>query len=616
MTDRVGQQLGNYRLIRLLGKGGFAEVYLGAHVYLKSPAAIKLLQTKVANEQDLQVFLKEAQTIARLVHPHIVRVLEFGLEGETPFLVMDYAPYGTLRQRHPKGTQLPLMTILPYVKHVAEALRYAHEEQFIHRDVKPENMLMGRQDAVLLSDFGIALVAQSSRYQSTQEVIGTVAYMSPEQIQGKPRPASDQYSLGIVVYEWLTGTRPFHGSFTELCTQHMFAPPPPLHEKNSTISTDVEAVVMKALAKDPKLRFAHVQDFATALEQAYQAAPPRPMALPSELPSPRQPLPPTDTGAAFRSSQIPGPPNGAPSSPPPTKTLSATPLAASFAASHPPNDENTPPVPKIRSISALANRRQGLHRSRIVLLLGLALFVLLGSLGLFTLLRTNQMTTGNAANAVATLVQAKYATATIQARVAATVTATTAYNHYVQATSGTPGLDDPLSDNSKGNRWYEGTFSFGTCFFQGAAYHAIAKAGYYSAACTGFVPLRDFAFQVQVAIVRGDGGGGIAFRLNANGAYLFEITPQGSYTLFKNDFHRNTFIPLLTGSSTAIIKGLNQFNLVAAVTQGDTIELFINHHYVGYVQDATYSEGYVGIWALAARNPVEVVLRNAKVWAL
>ncbi len=270
MADRVGQQLGNYRLSRLLGKGGFAEVYLGEHVYLKTPAAIKLLQTKLANEEDLQAFLKEAQTIAQLVHPHIVRVLDFGVDGETPFLVMDYATGGTLRQRHPRGTQLPLTTIVPYIKQVAEALQYAHEEKFIHRDVKPENMLVGRRDAVLLSDFGIALIAQSSRYQGTQEVIGTVAYMSPEQIQGKPRPASDQYSLAIIVYEWLSGDRPFHGSFTELCTQHMFAAPPSLREKEPTISPIVEQVVMLALAKDPHQRFLSVQAFANALEQASQ----------------------------------------------------------------------------------------------------------------------------------------------------------------------------------------------------------------------------------------------------------------------------------------------------------------------------------------------------------
>src|SRR5207249_6407271 len=123
--------------------------------------------------------------------------------------------------------------------------------KLIHRDVKPENMLVGRRNEILLSDFGIAVVTQSSRYQSTQDVTGTISYMAPEQIQGKPRPASDQYSLGIAVYEWLCGDRPFHGSFTELCTQHMFALPQPLSEKVSAISPDVEQVVLTALEKDP-----------------------------------------------------------------------------------------------------------------------------------------------------------------------------------------------------------------------------------------------------------------------------------------------------------------------------------------------------------------------------
>src|SRR5438046_9329354 len=104
MTNRLGQQLGNYRLTKLLGQGGFAEVYLGEHVYLKTPAAIKLLQTKVANQEDLEGFLKEAQIIAQLVHPHIVRVMDFGVDSDTPYLVMDYAPGGTLRQCHPRGT--------------------------------------------------------------------------------------------------------------------------------------------------------------------------------------------------------------------------------------------------------------------------------------------------------------------------------------------------------------------------------------------------------------------------------------------------------------------------------------------------------------------------------
>src|SRR5437016_2196778 len=111
MADRVGQQLGNYRLTRLLGKGGFAEVYLGEHVYLKSLAAIKAMHARLANE-DMEGFLSAARTVVHLTHPLIVRVLDLGVEGNTPFLVMDYAPNGTLRQRHPKGTVVPLATVV------------------------------------------------------------------------------------------------------------------------------------------------------------------------------------------------------------------------------------------------------------------------------------------------------------------------------------------------------------------------------------------------------------------------------------------------------------------------------------------------------------------------
>ena len=269
MTDYRGQLFGNYRLTRFLGEGGFATVYLGEHIHLHTHSAIKILTTKIVNE-DVEQFRHEAYLLAHLNHSNIVRVFDFGLDERErlPFLVMQYASHGTLRQRHPKGSIVPLEAVLSYVQQVAAALHYAHSNRIIHRDVKPENMLIGDQNEILLSDFGIALLAQTA--QKTQELIGTVSYMSPEQIQGKPQAASDQYSLGIVVYEWLSGTYPFRGSFLEVCTQHMMAPLPPLRQKVPTISPEVEQVVARALAKDPKERFSSIQAFATALTEAAQ----------------------------------------------------------------------------------------------------------------------------------------------------------------------------------------------------------------------------------------------------------------------------------------------------------------------------------------------------------
>jgi WD40 repeat protein len=269
MIDRIGQRWGNYRLLRLLGQGGFAQVYLGAHLRLETNAAIKILATNLSSDDQALLFA-EARTIARLEHPHIIRILDFDVENGVPFIVMSYAPNGNLRQRFPRGTRLPLHLICTYLKQLADALQYAHEARLIHRDIKPENMLLGAHNEILLSDFGVAIAARSSHAQTLQEIAGTVTYMAPEQIQGKPRPASDQYALGVIAYEWLTGQPPFRGHSAEVATQHMFAVPSPPHEQQPEISEQLEAVILKALAKDPHQRFSDVRAFAEAFEQASQ----------------------------------------------------------------------------------------------------------------------------------------------------------------------------------------------------------------------------------------------------------------------------------------------------------------------------------------------------------
>jgi serine/threonine protein kinase len=301
MGDRVGQRLGNYRVIRLLGKGGFGDVYLGEHIHLNTQVAIKVLQTRLVRS-NLEQFRVEAQTIARLVHPHIVRILDFGVEDDIPFLVMDYAPNGILRQRHPKGIPVPAKSVVAYVKQVAAALQYAHDRKLIHRDIKPENMLLGLNGDVLLSDFGLVLIAQSTGSRTTKEVAGTIPYMAPEQINGKPRPASDQYALGIVIYEWLSGERPFNGSFVEIATQHLMIPPAALYGRVADVSPAMEEVVFTALAKDPQQRYASVQALAIALEQACER---------TQAPLPVSPLPMTSSDQSSQPTYVVAPPGQA-----------------------------------------------------------------------------------------------------------------------------------------------------------------------------------------------------------------------------------------------------------------------------------------------------------------
>jgi serine/threonine protein kinase len=269
MPDRIGQQLANYRLISILGQGGFADVYLGEHIYLNTLAAIKVLQMRLTDEDKLS-FLEEARTIARLRHPSIVRILEYDVVEGIPFLIMEYAPNGTLRQCHPKGSVLPPASIVTYVRQVAAALQYAHDRKLIHRDVKPENMLLSYKNEVLLSDFGLAVIVQSSR-DRLQTVAGTVTYMAPEQLQGRACPASDQYALAAVVYEWLSGERLFSGSFIEVATQHILVPPPSLCSKLPELPAAIDHVIQKALAKIPEQRFTSVLEFAKAFEQVCQA---------------------------------------------------------------------------------------------------------------------------------------------------------------------------------------------------------------------------------------------------------------------------------------------------------------------------------------------------------
>ena len=279
MLDLSGTQFDNYRLLHPLGEGNFGQVYMGEKLNAQTAAfvAIKIFRMQLT-VKEVPDFLNEAR-VFRLKHPHIIPITDFGIERSTstPLLVMQYAPNGTLRQRYPKGTRVPLEKVISYIQQIADALYYAHEEEnLIHRDVKPENMLLGANDEVLLCDFGLALVSQTARVSSqvSQDKSGTPFYMAPEQYRGNPGRASDQYALAVIAYEWITGEPPFTGDMFQLMYQHIYKAPPALHEKMPDVAAEIERVVLKALSKDAGQRYANVREFANALEAAYKKTQP------------------------------------------------------------------------------------------------------------------------------------------------------------------------------------------------------------------------------------------------------------------------------------------------------------------------------------------------------
>ena len=265
---RTGQQVGEYRLLHQLGRGSFGIVYQAEHIHDGSQVAVKILQLQLTRYEDLKGFLTEARTM-RFQHPYIVSLLDFGLSHEhIPYLVMEYAVGGSLRDQYPSGSPLPLSTVSRYVCQIASALQYAHDRHVIHRDIKPQNILQRADGTLLLSDFGMAEVMEQNSPGYRQSRAGTPAYMAPEQSHGKPKPASDQYALAVLTYEWLAGRLPFQGSPQEVVEHHRFDTPPPLQQFRPDLPPQVTRVISRALAKRPERRFDSVEQFEQALQIA------------------------------------------------------------------------------------------------------------------------------------------------------------------------------------------------------------------------------------------------------------------------------------------------------------------------------------------------------------
>jgi eukaryotic-like serine/threonine-protein kinase len=305
--DRTGQQLGNYRLVSSLELSRHSGVYLGEHIQYKHQCVVKVWQLQL-KEELANSFLSQARGLTQLVHPHILRVRDAGVEQLVPFLVMDYLPYVTLQQRTSHGIPKPLADIISLLQPLAEALQYAHNNGFLHKDIRPRHILLGRNNDVLLSDFNIPALHQSEQqpnHLKAAQVTELLGYMPPEQMRGRAVPASDQYALAVVIYEWLNGDLPFHGSYGEIVKQHLHAQPPSLRRKVPSIPAAFEGVLFKALAKDPRQRYSSVTAFVQALKSEYESAAAH-LAVPSLATARGIPVAPV-SGRNAVSPYIPGP---------------------------------------------------------------------------------------------------------------------------------------------------------------------------------------------------------------------------------------------------------------------------------------------------------------------
>ncbi len=389
-TRLEGMHLGNYELLEHIGTGGMAEVYRARQQNaFGREVAVKVIKRDVA-EQPLfyERFLREAQATARLSHPHILPLIELGAVGRKRklfFLAMPYIPDGTLRDLLARtGEPLPIEVIAPLFMQLCEAVEYAHEQGLIHRDIKPSNVLLQRERYVLLADFGIAFDMEDTRLTSTGVGLGTPEYTAPEQAQGMADKRNDIYSLGVVLFELLAGQVPYKGRTPyEVFYKQTTAPIPLLRDVYPDLPeplTRLDAVIQKALAKEPAERFQSASALSTAFQAALTEAAIAPVILPAALES-KEPLLAGIAGAGIPTSVNNGAittPDADPLGEQPTNPDIEPVVLAGNTAGYIPAGQ---PVPPVQPSAARRSRSPLILFSLLaLLLLGVAVFVLSAAL--------------------------------------------------------------------------------------------------------------------------------------------------------------------------------------------------------------------------------------------
>ncbi|MEW5939753.1 MAG: extracellular solute-binding protein, partial [Chloroflexota bacterium] len=297
MTNLIGQTIGRYHILEQLGEGGMATVFKAYDTRLDRDVAIKIIRRKAFSEEQIDHILKrferEAKSLGKVSHPNIVGVIDYGEHEGSPYLVMEYLPGGTLKQR--VGRPMPWDESIRLLLPIARALAFAHEQGIVHRDVKPSNILITRSGDPMLTDFGIAKILEADdgvTLTGTGVGIGTPEYMAPEQWTGQATKQSDIYSLGIVLYEMVTGRKPYTADTpAAVLLKQANDPLPRPTQYAPDLPESAEKILLRALSKNPEDRYPTIVEFADAMEQlTFQTGktlPPKPAPVP---PEPARPL--------------------------------------------------------------------------------------------------------------------------------------------------------------------------------------------------------------------------------------------------------------------------------------------------------------------------------------
>jgi serine/threonine protein kinase len=618
MKGIEGLTLGRYELRRRIAQGGMAEVYVAYDRRVRRQVAIKVLYGR--DESFIRRFEREALAVGALSHDHILPLYDFGEQSPWYYLVMPYVEGGTLRDYLHKRKRLTLEEAASFLDQIASALQYAHDHGVLHRDVKPSNILLRPDGYAYLADFGLAkaiMGAESLTGDGT--IVGTPEYMAPEQSNGISDYRSDIYSLGVVLFQMLTGRVPFTAeSPVAIFLRHLQTPPPSPREFNSEIPAAVEAVVLKALAKDPNERYQEAQELAIAYWRALQGErvagasklneaatiTEQPAESPTRLAEQETFIVPDEEREMIR--------------PPATPQL--------FPLTTGPEESAAAPAALDRQEIAAESTLQTAHVTirrpflapprRLWLLAGsLALLLLLLAFGLLRL----QLFSSHGAPLASLSLSPQQVHATQTAIAQANVQATQLARSHAQATAGIS------SSVGAGNLLYSynlqspggGWASSGTqCFFSPDGYHVQTPAPHEAAWCfSSQEHLSDAVIIVQARLLRGDFCG-LVFRLDPTvpNFYVFEINSRGEYRFVRaSGTNPQTWLTLIDWTpSSAIKSGYGQLNTLLVRAQGPDFRFYINNELVmAEFKDSAYSSGLIGLLVGGdSNNGSEAVFRN------